>query len=602
MSARTLYNEENSVDLLNLSKYWTIDSNTRKITPPTGFVNFGVESDEDSNRAYFECPKVVGDNIDLAKLNLYINFQNAKGEKDKYAVTDVVADGDLIHFSWKLSRKAMKYSGNLVFIVCALKTDTSGTITNEWNTTTASGLVLSGLEVDAPTVPADASDLVNQLLDIVNNAIADMETAAADSVANVQTAEAEAMANIGNGVENALLSKRYANGLIGKLSGAVVTADDVSPIPHELAVKVRSKNIFDNELNFTKENSTTYTFEDGTLTVNGYYVNKRLSVESGKTYTFSFNSERTGETGGGSYIIARSADGLRSQALYAGSNNMNLKFTFKVPDFASFLIVFFYGGASTEEAGTAVYTNIQIVEGETQTEYTPYIAPESITVIRCGKNILGFLDSFEITQTGLVISYDAETQVFTMNGTPTQASFSINFGSHLFEQFAIPIGENVSLTVEHIGGTLSTESATNVFYLGNSDTPGGGRNNWFSVPLPTSGRKTNVSMATRKYFSKTWIYIGGEYNVTFTDYKFKVQLELGTEATEHENFSGIRYTPEENGNIPSMISNLPNMSILSDTNGVTIECEYVKDTEKAFQSLIDTIAVLAERVRVLEGV
>lgn len=58
--------------------------------------------------------------------------------KDKYIVTDLATDGeDYVTFSWELSRKVTAYKGIISFIVCAIKTNSDGTITNEWNTTLA---------------------------------------------------------------------------------------------------------------------------------------------------------------------------------------------------------------------------------------------------------------------------------------------------------------------------------------------------------------------------------------------------------------------------------------------------------------------------------
>lgn len=70
--------------------------------------------------------------------------------RDKYIVTDLATDGeDYVTFSWELSRKVTAYKGIISFVVCAIKTNSDGTITNEWNTTLANGIVLEGLEGNA---------------------------------------------------------------------------------------------------------------------------------------------------------------------------------------------------------------------------------------------------------------------------------------------------------------------------------------------------------------------------------------------------------------------------------------------------------------------
>lgn len=145
-----------------------INPETRTISIPTTYQLLGVESDEKVERIEFQCPKIVGDNIDLSQLQIRINYQNAGNEKDQYIVDDVATDGDNITFSWILSRKVTAYMGTVQFIVCAVKVSGS-TITNEWNTTLAKAEVLEGLEVDDPTPSEEQSDVIAQLIEMMND-------------------------------------------------------------------------------------------------------------------------------------------------------------------------------------------------------------------------------------------------------------------------------------------------------------------------------------------------------------------------------------------------------------------------------------------------
>ena len=142
-----------------------IDPETRTINVAPEYKILGVESDEKVERVWFQCPKIVGDNIDLSKLQLRINYQNARSEKDQYIVTDVQIEEDDIVFSWLVSRKATAYTGAVNFIVCAVSVD-EGVIKNEWNTTLASSEVLTGLEVDSPQIDDSTEDVITQLLQI----------------------------------------------------------------------------------------------------------------------------------------------------------------------------------------------------------------------------------------------------------------------------------------------------------------------------------------------------------------------------------------------------------------------------------------------------
>lgn len=145
-----------------------IDADTRIIQMMPQDELFGVENDEKSERKYFKVPKIVGNGVDLSKLQLRINYQNASripSGKDMYIVTDAtVYNDEWVYFSWELSRKVTQYKGNIYFVVCAVKADSKGNITNEWNTTLAEGKVLEGLEVEiSQEQQYQASDYLEQL-------------------------------------------------------------------------------------------------------------------------------------------------------------------------------------------------------------------------------------------------------------------------------------------------------------------------------------------------------------------------------------------------------------------------------------------------------
>lgn len=137
-----------------------IDPETRVITVPASEKLFGVANDGNSERKHFRCPKIVGDNIDLSTMHLYINYQNANGQKYPYLVEDIRTDGDYITFSWLIGPDVVEYKGQIKFIVCAKKGD--GTIP-EWNTTLAEGTVLEGLEATEEIVKKNP-DIIEQIL------------------------------------------------------------------------------------------------------------------------------------------------------------------------------------------------------------------------------------------------------------------------------------------------------------------------------------------------------------------------------------------------------------------------------------------------------
>ena len=152
-------------ELLNTSNEvttCTINSDTREIIVPEKYKILGVFSDEKVTKIPFTCPKVVGNNVDLTEYNLYINYQNASGGSNAYLIDDVTVSGDNITFSWLLSRYVTLSSGVVKYSFCAKKSN-GDTISNEWNTTITTGLVIQGLEVTQEIIEENP-DIIETLL------------------------------------------------------------------------------------------------------------------------------------------------------------------------------------------------------------------------------------------------------------------------------------------------------------------------------------------------------------------------------------------------------------------------------------------------------
>ena len=163
-----------------------IDPNTRQINLPGSELIFGVESDTHSERKYFRCPRIVGNNLDLSSCFIRVNYRNANGEVDAYLVDDVAIVGDEISFSWKLSAKVTQYMGQVKFVVCACRPGGNGADAVEWNTTQATGIVLVGLEPDVDGIVDETGDAVSQLLATVGSQTAAVQSVGAEQVASVK--------------------------------------------------------------------------------------------------------------------------------------------------------------------------------------------------------------------------------------------------------------------------------------------------------------------------------------------------------------------------------------------------------------------------------
>ncbi len=145
-----------------------IDPCSKSIILPPDLCVKGAENDKNSERIYFECPKIVGDDIDLSKMTLYVNYENVKKEKGTTIITDMSSDQNNIFFSWLIPREAVLYSGMMKFSFRAAKTE-QGMLIQEWNTTYAEMEVLISIPVNNPSVPQEQEDLITQLLQNTKN-------------------------------------------------------------------------------------------------------------------------------------------------------------------------------------------------------------------------------------------------------------------------------------------------------------------------------------------------------------------------------------------------------------------------------------------------
>lgn len=183
--------------LLESNGICTIDSRTRTIFVPPEIVVGAVQSDKNAERIKFSCPKIVGDNLDLSKFSIRINFENVSSVdpdisiKDQYICEDASINEANITFSWVIGKNAARYMGTIRFIVCAVKTDSDSNISIEWNTTVAQIPVLEGIEVDQPSLDENNKDIINQLLAIT-------KTASDEAVKNVNSAKEQAITDIQN--------------------------------------------------------------------------------------------------------------------------------------------------------------------------------------------------------------------------------------------------------------------------------------------------------------------------------------------------------------------------------------------------------------------
>lgn len=379
-----------------------------------------------------------------------------------------------------------------------------------------------------------------------------------------------------------------ANAVKGYLSGAVVFADDVSPVVHEPSVWVHGKNLFDTSKIAVQANTdniyisavgegyidiTTKEAYDG----NGHCVTwvklKELcpQMQAGKQYALSGTT-----TAWNKMIYLKEIDLFWSYGSRLVVTEEMLECT-----------IGFYGLNSLREQGfgTCRISNIQCEEGYDITEYTPYIDPSTVTVKRTSKNLIDReLMQSSATLNGVTITRSGDQ--INLNGTLTVDS--VLFNTHFCHHGGL--GSYYTLSYKYMGGTVTGTASVCV---GDSETVDSARQSWANVKMQNSDNALSYPM-TKPFIKDLWFYAMA--GVVFNNYKIKIQFEPGKEATGFETCNGTAYTTAADGTVSDLTSISPNMTILTDTEGVIVECEYNRDTNKVIDKLINAITALGGTV------
>ena len=343
----------------------------------------------------------------------------------------------------------------------------------------------------------------------------------------------------------------FANALKSKASGKVIRIDDVSPIEHAVKAKVRIKNLLnadgmanasfvkndDGSFTFTKSSSSRFsTLADISIPANTYFSLSVTNIEgTAESFAFQFKCKD------GSYPTA----GPFSPA--------NLNFYMKTASEVEGVRVFF--DSSVEDG---VYLNISGLQIELggATEYVPYVDVSTVTLTRCGKNLICYPYSTSTkTINGIAFTVNDDGSV-TANGTAKETAI-----------FDLQTIDESAVLKNGITYTLSGAPSGSSYQTYNIEMT----NNKAWVADLGSGRSI---VGTGEGYR---IYIAILKGVTVNNVTFYPQLEVGSEKTDYELLKeDINYIPNADGTL-EFLSLSPTMTLFTDAEGAIIELEYNKD-------------------------
>lgn len=108
---------------------------------------------------------------------------------------------------------------------------------------------------------------------------------------------------------------------------------------------------------------------------------------------------------------------------------------------------------------------------------------------------------------------------------------------------------------------------------------------------------TSSSPADAKYLVVWFYHQSYDTGITEDEIMNTIQVELGSAATEYEAYiPAVEYTPDSDGTVDDVMSLYPNTTLMTDTTGAIIDCEYNADIKKYIDKKFAELTAL-----VLEG-
>jgi hypothetical protein len=347
----------------------------------------------------------------------------------------------------------------------------------------------------------------------------------------------------GSGISLDYAHKTFANALKGSASGNAVKLCDVSPLEHEIGVKLSKEEKtyepdYEASLNFTLElvenSADWYQCGDGLHTVES--VNQEAN-----TVTFT----------DGKYIVDRF---------------VQLEDYFTVGQ-----VVWFDGVISFYPAKEVSFD------------------PTTVTLTKYGKNLLNLNNADkrgvgEFKVEGNRLTYTNENG----NGS-TKGSLWCTLGK--YKDF---VGKTITISYTFVDSN-GDYSTFNTFINADASTIVSASkldaNKKFKLTCTIPENDTAENLILRFYIG----YIAnnqGEYVIIDN-----LQVEIGDNVTEWEEYKEPEpITPNADGTAEGIIGKGESITLMTDTEGVNIEAEYNKDLNKVFESLVNAIISLGGNV------
>ncbi len=384
-----------------------------------------------------------------------------------------------------------------------------------------------------------------------------------------------------------LLSKKAdkseaANAIKGNAGGEIVAIDDVSPVEHNISVKLRSENLLPVPYYETSKELGGVTFtaqDDGGILLSGTpteYTYLRLyngaALEKEKPITVSLTGEFTNAVFD---FVLLNASGIAIAAFSSTTGDGNVR-TINTKDYpmATRWTLTIKREKNDVETTGVVYPKIEI--GEVVTPYKPWVDVSGVKVTRCGDNLLPY-PYYHTTRTSSGVTFtDNGDGSITLNGT-AEANNAAGF------YFIRGIPFNFKDGVTYYAPDFSDKGLSLIIlYFDENGTSVYGRN--------------AVTWKKEYEFQLIWLSVS-KAGTTLTNEVIYPYLSVREDA-KYEKYEGEVFEVDAETNTVEIPALYPTTTLFTDIDGAVIDAEYNKDLNRAFgdiDSALDAVldAVLA---------
>lgn len=204
------------------------------------------------------------------------------------------------------------------------------------------------------------------------------------------------------------------------------------------------------------------------------------------------------------------------------------------------------------------------------------IEPTNIKLIKCGKNLIK--PRAYTTNTGYSTTINLDGSVTVTGAANTTDSIYLML-STVSDDYPLRLRKDVMYTMQGYSSNGKEISVKTI----NSE----GEESWTTSESWDKNLGTDFTNIAQIFIESTGHQIGD----TSLCGIYKFQIEAG-EKTDFEAYKEtIEYIPTSDGIVEGITSLSPNMTILTDTQDVTIECEYNKDINVVLNKITDALGI-----------